>query len=178
METIALWSQCLTVVPHSRLVLKGEVFDHSGTVRHLRDLFAAHGIDHNRIDCRGFTPQPAIFETYHDIDIALDPHPYSGCLTTCEALYMGVPVVTRPGPTFAGRHTASFLNAVGLSEWIATVEDTYVTIVKEKSRDVKALSDLRRGLRKMMSDSQLCDAATFASHLSDALHQMWDQKQA
>lgn len=114
--TIALWSRCLNTVPRSRLILKSDSFEHTGTIRRVKNLFGNHGIDEERIECRNFTPHPDLFEAYHDIDIALDPHPYSGCLTTCEALWMGVPVVTLPRPTFAGRHSASFLTSVGLQD--------------------------------------------------------------
>ncbi len=113
-EIISLWSKCLKAVPGSRLLLQGEPFEDRQNIERIQSLFAAHGIEASRLLCRGFIPHPDLFLSYHDIDIALDPHPYSGCLTTCEALWMGVPVITLPGPTFAGRHSASFLNAVGL----------------------------------------------------------------
>ncbi len=176
-ETVALWARCLKEIPLSRLVLKSDSFDHEGTVQKTMSLFAQHGISEDRIECQGFTPHPDLFSTYHDIDIALDPHPYSGCLTTCEALWMGLPVVTLPGPTFAGRHSASFLRAVGLTDWIASDQEEYVCLVTKTSKDLESLSILRDGLRERMAKSPLCDTEKFSARLTDALFAMWDRKQ-
>lgn len=174
-ETIDLWSNCLKAIPESRLILQSEPFDDQSNIDRAQALFAKHGIEASRIKCVGFTPHPDLFLTYHQIDIALDPHPYSGCLTTCESLWMGVPVVTLPGPTFAGRHSASFLTAVGLKDWIAENEDDYVKIVSEKCADLKALGDLRQNLRQKMARSPLCNSDQFAAHLGIALKEMWSE---
>ncbi len=175
-KTVALWSRCLKAVPDSRLILQSEPFEDRNNVERAQALFSEHGIDPAHIECRGFRPHPGLFESYHDIDIALDPHPYSGCLTTCEALWMGVPVTTLPGPTFAGRHSASFLAAVGLTDWIASDEDQYVEIVSNKSANLSALSDIRQKLRNQMAASPLCDSARFGRALGHALQQMWNEK--
>lgn len=175
-ETISLWSACLKAVPNSRLILQNEPFDDPNNIERAFALFAEHDIEASRIQCIGFTPHPDLFNTYHKIDIALDPHPYSGCLTTCEALWMGVPVVTLPGPTFAGRHSASFLNATGLSDWIADSEDGYINIIKEKCADLEALSELRKCLREQMRQSPLCNAELFGKDLGNALRIMWQEK--
>ena len=176
LETIALWSRCLNAVAGSRLILQSDSFAHTGTVQRTKDLFHAHGIDAHRIECRDFTPHPDLFKTYHHIDIALDPHPYSGCLTTCEAMWMGVPVVTLPGPAFGGRHSASFLTAAGLPDWIASDVESYVEVVVQKSKDIAALSALRENLRQNMAESPLCDAARFSKNLARALEDMWTAK--
>ncbi len=174
-ETVSLWSACLRAVPDSRLILQNETFDDPNSIEHAYALFAAHKIDASRIQCIGFTPHPDLFRTYHRIDIALDPHPYSGCLTTCEALWMGVPVVTLPGPTFAGRHSASFLSATGLPDWIADDEDHYIRIISEKCVDLEALSELRKNLRQKMAQSPLCNAEQFGQDLGTALKTMWKE---
>jgi protein O-GlcNAc transferase len=174
-KTAALWSRCLKAVPDSRLLLQSEPFEDPNNVERAHALFSAQGIDPARITCRGFTPHPELFLSYHDIDIALDPHPYSGCLTTCEALWMGVPVITLPGPTFAGRHSASFLTAVGLSDWIANDEDHFVELAARRCADLPALSDIRQKLRHQMSQSPLCDTALFGRDLGQALREMWNE---
>lgn len=175
-ETVSLWSACLQAVPNSRLILQNEPFDDLSNIERAHALFAAHNIESSRIQCIGFTPHPELFRTYHKIDIALDPHPYSGCLTTCESLWMGVPVVTLPGPTFAGRHSASFLSATGLSDWISDDENDYVRIIIEKCADLEALSELRKNLRPQMAQSPLCDTARFGQDLGNALKTMWKEK--
>lgn len=177
-ETIALWSKCLATVPNSKLLLQGEPFGHRPTSDYAKALFSEHGIDQSRIETRGFTPHPDVLTAYNDIDIALDPVPYSGCLTTCEAMWMGVPVLTLPGATFAARHSASFLNAVGLDDWIATDEEHYVELLTKKAKDLDALARTRKTLRENMSQSALCDAERFGSHLGEALEVMWQEKSA
>ncbi len=172
-ETLALWSHCLKQIEDSRLILQSDVFADASVVARAKASFAAHGIEESRLEFRAFTPHPTLFESYHDIDIALDPHPYSGCLTTCEAMWMGVPVITLPGSTFAGRHSASFLTAVGLTDWIVGDQDAYVARLKEKAADLKSLASLRSELRQCMLQSPLCNAERFASNLETALFEMW-----
>lgn len=174
--SVALWSKCLALAADSRLILQGEVYADQNIIDRVTSMFAAHGISPQRIECRGFAPHPALFSTYNDIDIALDPHPYSGCLTTCESLWMGVPVATLPGPTFAGRHSASFLTTVGLADWIADSELSFVTLIKEQCDDLKTLSTLRDGLRTRLLSSPLCDAEQFGRDLGQALKDMWREK--
>lgn len=172
-ESIDLWSQCLHAVPGSRMVLQCEPFENQDVVNTLKAMLNDRGIEPHRIECRGFVPHPDFFETYNAVDIALDTHPYSGCLTTCEALWMGVPVVTLPGPSFAGRHSASFLTAVGLSEFIVNNENEYVALVSKLASDLDSLSGLRQSLRSRMAASPLCKADRFAENLADALQAMW-----
>lgn len=171
-ETIALWSKCLHAVPNSQLILKGEAFGRQLTVDHAHTQFADHGIDVNRVEMRGFTAHPQILATYQDIDIALDPIPYSGCLTTCEALWMGVPVITLPDGSFASRHSVSFLSAVGLDDWISEDQNHYVELLKNKCSDINSLVDLRHSLRSRMAASPLCDTAKFGADLGIALQKM------
>ena len=89
---------------------------------------------------------------------------------------MGVPVVTLPGPTFAGRHSASFLTSVGLQDWIASNFESYVELVAQKSRDTNSLSEIRGSLRQRMAAASLCDADRFAGNLTQALEDMWTAK--
>lgn len=175
-ETVALWSNCLHAVPNSRLILQGEAFGQQVTAEHVYAQFAGHEISMERLELRGFAAHPQILATYQDIDIALDPIPYSGCLTTCEALWMGVPVITLPGDSFASRHSASFLSAVGLSDWIAENQRSYVELLQHKCSDPKLLADLRLSLRTRMAASPLGDIAEFSADLGTALQTMWREK--
>lgn len=89
---------------------------------------------------------------------------------------MGVPVITLPGPTFAGRHSASFLSATGLQDWIASNEDHFVELAAKKSADLSTLSETRQKLRNQMSRSPLCDSTQFGRDLGQALREMWNEK--
>ena len=116
-----------------------------------------------------------LLAAYNTIDLALDPFPYSGGLTTCEALWMGVPVVTCPGETFAGRHSLSHLANVGLTETVAADAREYVALAVRLAGDLPHLAALRAGLRERMAHSPLCDGPRFAGHLSQHLREVWRQ---
>jgi predicted O-linked N-acetylglucosamine transferase (SPINDLY family) len=112
---------------------------------------------------------------YHRIDVALDPFPYNGGLTTCEALWMGVPVVTCPGETFASRHSLSLLSNTGLTETVAGTLDEYVELAASLAGDLPHLAALRAGLREQMAASPLCDGKRFAGNLMRVLRDVWQE---
>ena len=113
--------------------------------------------------------------TYHQVDIVLDSFPFSGSTTTCEALWMGVPVVTCPGETFASRHSLSHLTNVGLTETIAHDLDEYVELAVSLAGDLPRLAALRAGLRQRMAASPLCDGKRFAANLTSILQDVWQR---
>ena len=110
---------------------------------------------------------------YNDIDMVLDPFPYSGGLTTCEALWMGVPTVTFPGDFFASRHSLSHMSNVGLTDWVAHDVSSYIALAVAKAADLDALATLRAGLRTRVKASPLCDAPRFGRNLGAGLRQAW-----
>jgi predicted O-linked N-acetylglucosamine transferase (SPINDLY family) len=174
--TVAAWARVLARVPDSRLLLKTHQFSDPVTSARMRAAFAACGVDPARIETRGSSSLRAQLAQHADIDIVLDPFPYSGGLTTCEALWMGVPVVTMPGESFASRHSASHLSNVGLPEWIAGDVDEYVDIAADRAADLPGLRRLRAELRPRMRASPLCDAPRFAANLAAALRFAWQQR--
>jgi protein O-GlcNAc transferase len=139
----------------------------------IRAWFAAAGLTGDRLSFEGRLPRAALLQRYGGIDIALDSFPYSGGLTTCEALWMGVPVVTMPGESFAGRHAFSHLSNVGLTETIARSSEDYVAIVHRLGADREKLAGMRAGLRERLSRSALCDGPRFARHLEAGLREIW-----
>lgn len=118
-------------------------------------------------------PHQALLANYAAIDIALDPFPYSGGLTTCEALWMGVPVITLAGYTFAGRHSTSHLSNVGLKEFVTETPEQYVAVATALAGDIRRLAEIREGLRRQVASSPLCDVERYTRDLEAAYRQMW-----
>lgn len=172
-SVVALWARVLRRVPTSQLVLKYEGLDDASTQQRYAAMFGAAGIDPGRVRLFGYSPPDEMLVHYRRIDIGLDPFPYSGGLTTCEALWMGVPVVTCPGATFAGRHALSHLNNAGLSELVAANLDDYVERAAQLAADCPRLATLRRDLRARLAASPLCDGRRFSQHLLQALRRAW-----
>jgi predicted O-linked N-acetylglucosamine transferase (SPINDLY family) len=172
-RVLATWAAVLRRMPDARLVLKTHQFSDASTCVRLRAAFAAQGIDPARVALRGASPHRAFMAEYNDIDIVLDPFPYSGGLTTCEALWMGVPTVTLPGEIFAARHSLSHLSNAGLTDWAAADVDDYIALAVAKAADLPALAALRAGLRAQVKASPLCDAPRFGRNLGAALRFAW-----
>ena len=118
-------------------------------------------------------PEREHLALYDRVDIALDPFPYNGTTTTCEALWMGVPVVTLRGDRHAGRVGASLLTQVGLSDLIADSTEAYVEMAVALTSDPARLCELRQSLRPRMAASPLCDAPAFARKVEAAYRTMW-----
>ncbi len=172
-EVIRLWAQVLHATPGSRLVLKWKALHEAPVRRRLGEAFAEQGIAADRLEFRGVSPHVQMLAEYGGIDIALDPFPFCGGLTSCEALWMGVPVVTLPGDRPVSRQTLGFLNTIGLSELAAESQVQYVEIATALAADPQRRADLRRTLRARMAASPLCDPGRFAQALDFALRRMW-----
>ena len=164
-DVLALWAQVLAAVPDSNLLLKWRSYVDPILQGRTRFEFARHGIDPQRIKFDGKTEHRDMLSQYSQIDIALDPFPFSGGLTSCEALWMGVPVVTLPGTRPVSRQTHSILRTIGRSEFSASTPSDYVETAASLARDKDRLVTIRRSLRSEMSNSSLCDAKGFASRL-------------
>ncbi|HLW91917.1 MAG TPA: tetratricopeptide repeat protein [Roseiarcus sp.] len=171
--TIELWRDVLCAAPQSRLIVKWKALDDEETRRRLANAFAAAGVQKERLEFRGFSPHAEMLAEYADIDIALDPFPFGGGLTSCEALWMGVPVVTLPGDRPASRQTIAFLNLLGLSECVATTPADYAARAAALAADPARLREIRRSLRARMAMSPLCDGPLFTRNLEAAFRQMW-----
>ena len=132
---VAVWARILRSLPQARLVLKYKGMGDPTVAGRLAKMFAQHGIDPCRVAFLGRSPHADLLEHYRRVDIGLDPFPYNGGLTTCEALWMGVPVITCPGETFAGRHSLTHLSNVGLTQTIAHNLDEYVNLAVSLADD-------------------------------------------
>lgn len=172
-ETVALWTRVLAAVPGSRLVLKARPLGDETVGGRVRARFAAAGADPGRLDLRGWSSHRDLLADYSDIDIALDPRPFSGGLTSCEALWMGVPMVTWPNDRPAGRQSAHFLTLLGLAELVAGGPEAYVNAAAGLARDLTRLAGLRAGLRERIRSSPLLDGPGFAVGLEAGLREEW-----
>jgi predicted O-linked N-acetylglucosamine transferase (SPINDLY family) len=170
---IETWARVLRRVAGSRLVLKTHQFTDPPTADRVRAAFNDQGIGACQVEMRGASPHRAFMAEYNQIDIVLDPFPYSGGLTTCEALWMGVPTVTLPGEIFAARHSVSHLSNAGLADWVAIDLQGYVDLAVARAADLDALARLRRDLRAQVKASPLCDAPRFGRSLGAALRHAW-----
>lgn len=171
---IALWADLLHTMPEARLLIKNPSLTDSGTRGRYLDMFCGHGIDEKRIDLIGHAPtRNEHLALYGKVDIALDTFPYNGTTTTCEALWMGVPVVTVKGSVHAARVGASLLHAAGLAELIAESGEKYISLVKGLADDYSRLSGMRTGLRNQVQSSLLCDAHGFTKNLEDEYIDLW-----
>ena len=175
-QVIAVWARILQRLPDARLVMKNRGLDNSCTVTRYRQLFAGHGIPAERVEFLGWSPPDTVLACYHEIDIALDTFPYNGGLTTCEALWMGVPVVTFPGETFASRHGLAHLTAAGCTSTIARDIDDYAEIAVALAGDIPRLAAIRAKLREQVAVSPLCNGRQFADHFGMLMREVWKKR--
>jgi predicted O-linked N-acetylglucosamine transferase (SPINDLY family) len=166
------WARLLNRLGDARLLLHSPPGNHrESLMRYLTD----RGITPDRVELVGRVSPEDYFQTYCRMDVALDPFPYCGGTTTCDALWMGVPVVTLSGRTAVGRSGVSILSNAGLPELIARTPEEYERIVAELAGDLPRLRELRSTLRQWMQQSPLMDAAGFARGVETAYRDMWRQ---
>jgi predicted O-linked N-acetylglucosamine transferase (SPINDLY family) len=169
-QVLELWGRILERVPNSRLFLSAP----PGSMRKsIERTFSHHGISSERLEFRWREPWAEFIGSYGRIDVALDPFPYNGWITTCDALWMGVPIVTLSGRTAVGRGGRSILSNIGLSELVAETPDEYVKIASALARDPGRLREMRAGLRERMERSPLRNGRGFARDVEEAYRQMW-----
>ncbi len=174
--TLSLWAKILHALPHARLLLKTPELGGAQNRKRIEGAMAARGIASERLELLGETKDwIAHMALYDRLDIALDPiGGVGGGTTTCDALWMGVPVVTLAGQGMAQRMTASMLDAIGHEEWVADTESAYETKVIALAGDVERRRAMRFKQREKMRSSPLCDATGLARALEDAFEGMFD----
>lgn len=175
-HTIRAWSDVLRGVPTARLYLKARALADPDVRAHCLETFATHDIATERLDIAGWHANPAEhLSDYRQCDIALDTWPYNGTTTSCEALWMGVPVVTMQGDRHASRVGASLLHQVGLDDLIASNDADYVGAAVNLANDLRRLQDLRKELRQRASASPLGDSSSFARRFEATLQDVWQK---
>ena len=164
-----VWSRILLKVKNSRLHLKWRTFVDPDVVMFVKNKFSSRGVDPNnlQLDCASFHSD--LFKEYSKIDIALDPFPFTGGLTSCEALWMGLPIITWPQSRVVSRQTSAIMNAVGYHETIAENEDDYVVKAINLASDLEKLSLARSTMRLKMQNSGLMNLNQFTKNLENTL---------
>jgi protein O-GlcNAc transferase len=175
-EILAIWTKVLHAVPDSKLFIKARSINDPTTLQTFREHLAKLGIESERLIFANYAHSTEEhLKTYHQIDIGLDTYPYNGATTSCEALWMGVPVVTLAGDKHAARMGLSILSAIGLTELIAHNPETYIDICVKLANDTESLQKLRKETREKMQKSPLMDGITFTHNLEAAYRKMWVQ---
>jgi predicted O-linked N-acetylglucosamine transferase (SPINDLY family) len=169
--TLLNWFQILRRIPDSRLLIHALEGSHRDRVR---TMAAAQNVDPERVDFLGFLPGQRYFQAYNDIDIALDPFPYAGGTTTCDALWMGVPVISLSGATAVSRGGSSILSAIGLAHLAAAHPSHYADLAVDIANDQKEREILRNTLRQKMTSSPLMNATGFTRNVEAGYVQMWN----
>lgn len=169
------WAEILRRVPAARLELGAALFGDTVACARTLERFAERGIAAERVRLHAQRSYRELLGAYREVDIALDPFPFSGCTTTCDALWMGVPVVARCGETFVSRQSASLLQRLGRDEWIASDGAGYVDRAAALAGDVAALRAGRTALRARTLEA-LCDAKAQARDFAELLRNLWRER--
>lgn len=172
-DVVKLWARLLHQVPLSRIILKNSILDDGHSRQLYWEAFAREGIHRHRVDLLGSSPHRELLAAYEHIDIALDTAPYNGGTTTCEALWMGVPVITQAGDRFVSRVGATILTNAGFPAWVTHSPEQYIEQAAALAADPQRLAELRSTLRDQVRQSTLGDTAQFTRRWQDALRMVW-----
>jgi len=174
-SVVRCWAEIMRSVPDAHLVLKNKMMDQPELQAELRAAFVSTGLAPERLILIGATSRADHFATYRGIDIALDPFPHSGGMTTLDAIAMGVPVVTWAGRTIISRLAASCLSALGLAQFVAPDVASYIATAVAMSKDIGALAKLRDELRGRLLGSAIGDPIRYARAVEAAYRSVWQE---
>ena len=172
-HVVESWAEILRRTPGARLVMKNFTFADQGSRELYREQFERNGIASDRVDLLGPSGHAELLGSYAGVDIALDPFPYNGGTTTCEALAMGVPVISVRGDRFVSRVGATILHHAGLGALIAQNETEYIEKAVGLAAQPERVAEMRAGMRARLASSTLCDSVGFTRNLENAYRQIW-----
>lgn len=172
-RVLALWAQVMQALPTTRLLIMNKQLETASTRQAFLQRIAKAGIAPDRVTIEGECDYRNYLEAYADVDMVLDTLPFTGCTTTCEAIWMGVPTLTLCGDRLVGRQGVSLLRCIGLEDWIAVDTEDFVARALKHASDLGRLAALRTTLRHKMACSPLVDSPRFARHLENILHELW-----
>jgi predicted O-linked N-acetylglucosamine transferase (SPINDLY family) len=144
------------------LLIKNKQLSDPSLCDRIAGFFEKKGVDKERLTLMGKTDKSIHMSACGSVDIALDTYPYNGTTTTCDTLWMGVPVISLIGKTHVSRVAASILNVVGLEQFICQSRQDYINCATNLANNIDELTELRKGMRERMKSSRLCDAFSFA----------------
>jgi predicted O-linked N-acetylglucosamine transferase (SPINDLY family) len=174
-DVLSLWARIVGAVPGARLLLKDRAFDSPSLQANTRDRLASLGLGPDRVELRGVTSRKDHLATYGEIDIALDPFPMNGGITTWEALWMGVPVVAKLGNSPSSRCAAAILSALGLNDWVAESDEAYMALAMAKAANPEELARLRKGMRSRIMASPAGNPELYTRAVEAAYRDMWQR---
>jgi predicted O-linked N-acetylglucosamine transferase (SPINDLY family) len=174
-KTYRAWTEVLLAVPRSRLILKTVELDDATVRERVIEHFTKAGVVAERIIMLGKTSWNEHVQAYNQIDIALDPFPHGGGVTTLEGVMMGVPAITLRWPTTVGRLSASIMTTLGLTDWIAETEEQYVALAVQKAGDLQSLAVLRQQLRGIFTSSVIGDQAAYTQAVEQEYRKLWQE---
>ena len=174
-QVIPLWSKILLSISNSKLLLKNSFFDNKKNIESFFSKFEKQKVNKNRLILRGESKtRKELLKIYNEIDIALDPFPFHGNTSTCEAIWMGVPVITLKGNRYLFHFGESINSNLGMYNWIAKNPEEYVSKAKKFSSNIDQLAKIRMNLRKSALNSPVFDSSLFAENFSLMLWEMWN----
>jgi len=173
-DVIELWSKILLAIPNSKILIKNRDLEDQKIAQNFIERFKKQKIDENRLILRGKSKtRKELLLTYNEIDIALDPFPFQGNTSTCESIWMGVPVITLKGDRYLFHFGESINANLNMYDWVANNPDEYVSKAMKFSSNINQLSEIRKRLRQTMLESPVCDAVRFATHFDKLLWDTW-----
>lgn len=170
---LEVWAELLNSIPDSRLIIQSAGLENEGMAEQIHQIFSKHGVNRNRLSLRGWTSMSNFLLLGQEADIALDPYPFNGGVTTCHALWMGLPVITMSGQSAASRVGAAILSSLGMTDLIARFPADYKVIAQNLATDRTKLASLRSSLRLRMHSSGLLDGAQLSGDVASAIKAMW-----
>lgn len=172
-ESVAMWAAVMSAIPEARFLLNNRLLADTGRQQRLIRMFREHGIGSDRLRFHTGGSHAEFLAQYREIDVVLDTTPYAGGLTTCEALLMGIPVLTIPGARFCGRHAAVHLTHGGYPEGVCASIGALVAKAQALAADPRGLASLRSSLRQRFLSSIVCDVRRFAGAFYGTLRDQW-----
>ena len=173
-EVINLWSKILLSVENSKLIIKNKNLENKKIFSTMIEKFNERNVKKNRLILLGESnTRKELLEVYNKIDIALDPFPFQGNTSTCESIWMGVPVITLKGDRYLSHFGESINSNLNMNNWIAKNYEEYISIAIKFSSDLNELSKIRMNLRKKTLNSPVCDSVRFSNQFSKMLWDVW-----
>jgi len=173
-QWLEVWAKALSALPKTRFKIKSRALRNPKMASDLLTFFNDRGVNKNRIAIEHYSPTKADhWQFLNSFDIALDSFPYNGTTTSCDLLWLGVPIISREGKSHVSRTTASILQGVGLQSWVAKTDNDFIQLCEEKSSDLFLLNKHRQSLRLKMQNESLGNSSLFIIEFERLIRNAW-----